>query len=142
MRKNDDLISRKALCEYALNQKDKSITPNDIMRFPSAQPKKRTEERTETHACDLISRQAAIDAFKPYADYESNRTNADWVRRIELVLHDLPSAQPQRTGRWIPTDNESFKRCSECGRHVYAYKYPNKAYPYCHCGAKMEDEGW
>ena len=33
-----DLISRQALCEYALNQKDKSITPNDIMRFPSAQP--------------------------------------------------------------------------------------------------------
>lgn len=34
----DDLISRKVLCEYALNQKDKSVTPNDIMRFPSAQP--------------------------------------------------------------------------------------------------------
>lgn len=34
---NNDLISRRALCEYALNQKDKSITPNDIMRFPSAQ---------------------------------------------------------------------------------------------------------
>lgn len=33
----NDLISRQALCEYALNQKDKSITPNDIMRFPSAQ---------------------------------------------------------------------------------------------------------
>ena len=33
-----DLISRKALCDYALNQKDKSVTPNDIMRFPSAQP--------------------------------------------------------------------------------------------------------
>lgn len=32
-----DLISRQALCEYALNQKDKSVTPNDIMRFPSAQ---------------------------------------------------------------------------------------------------------
>lgn len=34
----DDLISRQALCEYALNQKDNSVTPNDIMRFPSAQP--------------------------------------------------------------------------------------------------------
>ena len=34
----NDLISRQALCEYALNQKDKSVTPNDIMRFPSAQP--------------------------------------------------------------------------------------------------------
>ena len=33
----NDLISRQALCEYALNQKDKSVTPNDIMRFPSAQ---------------------------------------------------------------------------------------------------------
>lgn len=34
----DDLISRQALCEYALNQKDKSVTPNDVMRFPSAEP--------------------------------------------------------------------------------------------------------
>lgn len=34
----NNLISRKALCDYALNQKDKSVTPNDIMRFPSAQP--------------------------------------------------------------------------------------------------------
>ena len=33
-----DLISRQALCEYALNQKDKTITVNDIMRFPSVQP--------------------------------------------------------------------------------------------------------
>ena len=32
------LIDRQALCEYALNQKDKSITPNEIMRFPSAEP--------------------------------------------------------------------------------------------------------
>lgn len=37
----NDLISRKALCDYALNQKDKSVTPNDIMRFPSAQPEQR-----------------------------------------------------------------------------------------------------
>lgn len=36
-----DLISRQALCEYALNQKDKSVTPNDIMRFPSAQPERK-----------------------------------------------------------------------------------------------------
>ena len=36
----NDLISRQALCEYALNQKDKSITPNEIMRFPSTYPKK------------------------------------------------------------------------------------------------------
>lgn len=60
---------------------------------------------------DLISRQAAIDAFKPYADYESNRTNADWVQRIELVLHDMPSAQPDiircRDCRWRKDQSDS-----------------------------------
>ena len=39
-----DLISRKALCDYALNQKDKSVTPNDIMRFPSARPEPLTDK--------------------------------------------------------------------------------------------------
>ena len=38
VKNSNDLISRQALCKYALNQKDKSVTPNDIMRFPSAQP--------------------------------------------------------------------------------------------------------
>lgn len=43
----NDLISRQALCKYAINQKDMRITPNDIMRFPSAQP-----ERKKGHWCD------------------------------------------------------------------------------------------
>ena len=47
---------------------------------------------------DLIDRQKAIEAFRPYAEYESNRSNADWVRRIELVLSELPSAEPDH---WI-----------------------------------------
>ena len=89
-----DLISRKALCEYALNQKDKSVTPNDIMRFPSAQPEKRTEKRTETHACDLIYRSAAVDAI----DKALSRTFAEPCG--EMILKDVPSAQPEL--RWIP----------------------------------------
>lgn len=40
----NNLISRKALCDYALNQKDKSVTPNDIMRFPSAHPEPLTDK--------------------------------------------------------------------------------------------------
>lgn len=48
----DDLISRKALCDYALNQKDKSVTPNDIMRFPSAQPM-RKKGKWERHGKGL-----------------------------------------------------------------------------------------
>lgn len=33
-----DLISRKALCEFCLNTKDRTVEANDIMRFPSAEP--------------------------------------------------------------------------------------------------------
>ena len=35
-----------------------------IKELPSAQPEKCTQERTGTHACDCISRQAAIDAIQ------------------------------------------------------------------------------
>ncbi len=48
-----DLISRQALCEYALNQKDKSVTPNDIMRFPFAQSEPLVKE-SRTLVKDLV----------------------------------------------------------------------------------------
>jgi len=45
------------------------------------------DKRTETHACDLISRQAAIDALAEWHDVA-----------ITNRLNNLPSAQ-----QWIPT---------------------------------------
>ena len=84
MRMSEDTISRKATIDamenvdwYHIN-KDGQLThgansnedeplykAEDVYKvlndMPSAQPKKRTEERTETHACDCISRQAAIE---------------------------------------------------------------------------------
>ena len=65
--------------------------------LPSAQPETH-EKRTETHACDCIERQAAIDAI----DKALSRTFAEPCG--EMILKDVPSAQldPQRTGRWIP----------------------------------------
>ena len=38
--------------------------------LPPAQPEKRTEERTETHACDLISRQAAMEEISKQQTYK------------------------------------------------------------------------
>ena len=94
-----DLISRQALCKYALNQKDKSITPNDIMRFPSAQPETH-EERTETHACDCISRQAAMEEIskqQTYKMFEGKDTLYLDANDVGSVLASLPSAQPEQT---------------------------------------------
>ena len=49
------------------------------------------EERTETHACDLISRQAAIDAHYEYCNKHPDAGFPVWSLKI---LEDLPSAQP------------------------------------------------
>lgn len=74
-----------AYCEDALGRAE-----NAIGNPPSAQPEKRTEERTETHACDLIDREAAIRAVNT-ALFPKINTAKD----AEKALRDLPSAQPE-----------------------------------------------
>ena len=140
-----DLISRQALCEYALNQKNKNITANDIMRFPPAQPKSyregyqagykdaqsETAERTAETAqnvsdSDLISRKAAIDAFDGVKVDEENCTEYDigYNDGIDFAvsrLSVLPSAQPERKqGKWIERNPQNSDKCrliecDQCG---------------------------
>lgn len=45
-------------------------------------------ELPEQHG-DLIDRDATIKEFEPYAEYESNRSNAEWVQRIKTVLNSM-----------------------------------------------------
>jgi len=100
---NTDTISRQAAIETAIDAADDwdggmnseraRIIGKALLDLPSAQPEK-AQLSQEDATFDCISRQAAIDAFKPYAEYESNRSNKDWVKRIEVILSELPSAQP------------------------------------------------
>ena len=84
-----------------------------LKSLPSAQPEKRTEERTETHACDLISRQAAIDAILAVTGNSSVRELYEHVQEHGLsdmwsggvnaaidIIIAVPSAQPEPM--WIP----------------------------------------
>ena len=79
---------------------------------------------------DLISRQAAIESFKPRGIAEDVWQECNEYR----VLSSLPSVKPQATAHWI--DREVYDadrwKCSECGRtEPYKENYcPN-------CGAKM-----
>ena len=86
---------------------------------------------------DLISRQAAIDAF-----YRAT-ADGDKAEFCEIVLRSIPSAQQERkTGKWCKSyaDHEAFgvrpffRYCSCCNEiTVHPYKY-------CpHCGAMMEE---
>ena len=92
----DDTISRNAALKACYNgwNKDYREIAQDIKDLPPAQPETH-EERTETHACDLIDRQAAIDAIK--GEIEINGYS-----HVVDVLKQLPSVQPE------------IVRCKDC----------------------------
>ena len=124
-----------------------------IIAVPSAQPETH-DKHTETHACDLISRQAAIDAHYEYCNKHPDAGFPVWSLKI---LEDLPSAQPEvlacgegeliaqperKKGKWIDRGWSGDGRgnswheweCSECKHITKGAKWhfcPN-------CGADMQ----
>ena len=89
---------------------------------------------------DLISRQAAIDAYGDW--YVEEGTAEGFIGTVKQLLESLPSAQPERKkGKWIPHEDDDGEhygdKCSECGEwYVMPYGKTN----FCpHCGAYMRD---
>ena len=82
--------------------------------LPSAQPETH-EKRTETHACDTISRQAAIDILKALIPLEGifvvDPIVGGALIAVKEAIAQLPSAQPE------------IIRCKDC-----KYGSPNKVY--------------
>ena len=95
---------------------------------------------------DLISRQAAMDAF--LADLikreEKNLLHTWSTVEVEYfiadILEQLPTIDPVKHGQWYDKPNylgtgRTMFFCSKCGSASY------REDPYCwHCGAKMEVE--
>ena len=91
----DDTISRQAVLKLLSTMPPeeaitKAMLIQNVKYMSAAQPEKRTEERTEKHACDCISRQAAIEKLISNLTY-MHTFGAD--RSIDLI-EELPSAQP------------------------------------------------
>ena len=107
----DDLISRQAaidIVEFECGEWSglaKTIV-KAFEQLPSAHPEKRTDKRTETHTCDCISRQVAMEEIskqQTYKMFEGEDTLYLDANDVGSVLASLPSAQPERT-------------CVNCGR--------------------------
>ena len=94
-----------------------------------------------------------IDDIRPFAEYDSTLRNKDWVRRFEIAIDNVPTADVRENvrGEWIE-DNSREKsmmwRCSVCGRIAYyptigprkSYK-KHCGYNFCpNCGAEMRGE--
>ena len=73
--------------------------------------------------------------------------DSDEEKTLAAVIDEMnafPTADVQEVkhAKWIQNScHDRFYTCSECGRHVETYFIsPVKAYPYCNCGAKMDEE--
>lgn len=64
-----------------------------IKKLPSAQPE-RTDKHTETHACDCVSRQAAIDVLAAMQGRCTSKAALIQNSKIWQQIKDLPSVQP------------------------------------------------
>ena len=100
-----DCISRQAAIIQLSHNKNKGddewelAVENDIQtiwKLPSAQHEKRTEERTETHVCDCISRRAAIRWVKTECNpYGKPTLEFESGKRVIEHLENMPPAQPE-----------------------------------------------
>ena len=114
----------------------------------------RTEKRTESHACDLISRKAAIDAAALSAAEWDGMYVQDINERIRKALEQLPPVQPERKkGKWkfekmkhiINGEVRDAIICSECDSGYFRYDISDNTVQnipnFCpNCGADMREE--
>ena len=113
---------------------------------------------------ELISKEATIEAM--CADCQGKCVPCEaWPCDDIKVIQNMPAIEPQvklvaqinvdhdeiierikeehKTGRWIEQEkgiHATWYKCSECGRVVWddtGYDV-RKDFPYCHCGARME----
>ena len=98
-----------AYCEDALGRAE-----NAIGNLPSVQPEKRTEERMETHACDLIDREAAIDEIM------GQPTELHYPSWYAERIRQMPAAPPKVVAE-IKIDGEALQKAvDEAVEHIKA----------------------
>ena len=75
--------------------------------------------------------------IRPFAEYESNLNNKDWVRRIEVVIDNQPTADVVEVVRckdckyYAPVNSDDHGYCgTPLGREVYPEDYCSSGEPY------------
>lgn len=83
---------------------------------------------------DLISRQASINLIERMKPYHQDADD------IAEMIANMPSAQPERTGKWISADTMYY--CDQCGEKTRDTIMGKPRWNFCPmCGARMEVDG-
>ena len=89
-------------------------------------------------------KQAILARYVPMINCETSLYEKGRADAQDEVL-DLINAMCKEdlsTGQWVEIrryDTKARYMCSECGRKITSgLMNPEKSYPYCHCGARME----
>lgn len=101
-----------------------------------------------------IHREAAVESLNTLKPFLRDKGQARLLQRVMNHIGKLPAAdvEPVVHGRLVlraVSDVTSTFMCSECGREfevANAYfgtptSHPDKNYPYCNCGARMDGDG-
>ena len=156
-----DLISQHTFYDD-YDDTDKCSLLDGLRELPSAQPEKRTEERTETHACDCINRQAAIDKVDRIV--KVNHLNPDMVwftpNGVKTLMEDLPSAEPddEEANYWHEKANSyeqtlvklaqskaeqpEIIRCKDCKHSEHWYRDKCRCFLWVEDGIDVFDDGF
>lgn len=88
-----------------------------------------------------------IDADKAKEKKVYSKDRHEYVVPVaELDWLPTSDVQEVKHGRWIYCGHHEFHghvfECSVCGRYLFANSKEDVCdeYPYCHCGAKMDEE--
>ena len=120
----------KAKCEGKCGEDHAQLAGwlKELRERRAAEPEKRTGKRTQTHACDCINRQAAIEALDALCDREceySKKQRSVMCGACHLgsafdVVEQLPSAQPEI----VRCKDCKWKQGSECVRFADVRPFP------------------
>lgn len=141
----EDCISRKDAIKQCGFGMTSLLIADNLRRLPPVTPQQAVNERTKTHACVCISKQAVINTL-----FYASDNNCDVVLSTELMnrINSLPPVTPQpRTGKWeihfilneryLPKFTQ-ICICKRCGGKLY--RYEGQDISFCpSCGAKMEE---
>jgi len=126
-----DFISRQAVCEFALNTIDGTVTANDIMRFPFAEPD------NQVHLCCYCK------YYQKCSAEMSDIIFGNGIGHINVCACAKFAIKPERTAKVISDDviitvngyryHYDEYLCNACKKKVFSCD------SYCsHCGAKLD----